>query len=92
MGLKASQYYLDCLRQWDIQMLPFLGGLGGSVKHPTSTQVMISWSVGSSPASGSVLIAQSLKPASDSVSPSFCHTPAHVLSLSLSLSVSLSKK
>ena len=31
------------------------------VKHPTSVQVMISWFVGSSPASGPVLTAQSLE-------------------------------
>ena len=49
-----------------------------SVKLPTSAQVTISQFVGSSPASGSVLTAQSLETASDSVSPS--------LSLSLSLS------
>ena len=41
-----------------------------SVKHPTSAQVMISQSMSSSPASGSVLTAQSLEPASVSVSPS----------------------
>ena len=41
-----------------------------SVKRPTSAQVMISWSVSSSPTSGSVLTAQSLEPVSDSVSPS----------------------
>ena len=41
-----------------------------SVKRPTSAQVMISWFVSSSPASGSVLTAQSLEPGSDSVSPS----------------------
>ena len=46
-----------------------------SVKRPTSAQVMISRSVGSSPASGSVLTAQSLEPASDSVSPSLSHPP-----------------
>ena len=40
---------------------------------------------GSSPASGSVLTAQSLEPALDSVSPSLCPSPAHVLSFSLSL-------
>ena len=40
------------------------------VKRPTSVQVMISWFMGSSPALGSVLMAQSLEPASDSVSPS----------------------
>ena len=39
------------------------------VKLPTSAQVMISQFVGSSPASGSVLTAWSLEPASDSVSP-----------------------
>ena len=41
-----------------------------SVKRPTSAQVMISRSVSSSPALGSVLTAQSLEPVSDSVSPS----------------------
>ena len=41
-----------------------------SVKRPTSAQVMISWFMGSNPASGSVLTAQSLEPVSDSVSPS----------------------
>ena len=50
-----------------------------SVERLTSAQVMISWSVSSSPASGSVWTAQSLEPASDSVSPT--------LSLSLSLSL-----
>ena len=40
------------------------------VKRPTSAQVMISRSVSSSPTSGSVLTTQSLKPVSDSVSPS----------------------
>ena len=46
-----------------------------SVKHPTSAQVMISWLVSSSPASGSVLIAKSLEPALDSVSPSLSAPP-----------------
>ena len=55
-------------------------------KHPTLAQVMISQFVGSSPVSGSVLIAQSLEPASDSVSPSL--SAPHLLTLSLSLSVS----
>ena len=53
-----------------------------SVKHPTSAQVMISWFVSSSPALGSVLTAQSLKPASDSVSPPHCPS-LFVLCLSL---------
>ena len=40
-----------------------------SVKHPTSAQVMISWSMGSSSKLGSMLTARSLEPASDSVTP-----------------------
>ena len=56
-----------------------------SVKHPTLAQVMISWSVSSRPASGSVLTAQSLEPAVDSVSPSLSAPPLLML---LSLSVS----
>ena len=61
-----------------------LGEPGGapSVKRPTSAQVVISRSVSSSPASGSVLTARSLEAASDSVSPSLsARTPAHALSL-----------
>ena len=46
-------------------------------KRPTPAQVMISQFVSSSPASGSVLTAQSLEPSSDSVSPSLCPYPAH---------------
>ena len=41
-----------------------------SVNRLTLAQVMISQFMGSSPTSGSVLTAQSLEPASDSVSPS----------------------
>ena len=41
-----------------------------SVGRPTLTQVMMSQLVSLSPALGSVLTAQSLKPAVDSVSPS----------------------
>ena len=51
------------------------------VKRPTSTPVTISRLVSSSPALGSVLIARSLEPASDSVSPSLA-PPLLVLSLS----------
>ena len=54
-----------------------------SVKHPTLAQVTISWFVSSSPVSDSVLTAQSLEPASDSVSPSLCALPSLVLSFSL---------
>ena len=57
-----------------------------SVKPPTSAQVMISQFVSSNPTSGSALAAQSLEPASDSVSPSLSAPPPLMLSLSLSLS------
>ena len=55
-----------------------------SVKRPTSAQVMISPFVSSSPASGSVLTARSLEPASDSVSPSLSAPSPLVLCLSIS--------
>ena len=63
-----------------------------SVKHPTSAQVIISWFVSLSPASGSVLTAQSLEPASDSVSPSLSARPLLMLCVSLSLIISVKKK
>ena len=53
-----------------------------SVERQTSARVMISWFVGSSPVSGSALIAQSLESASDSVSPSLSAPPLLTLSLS----------
>ena len=55
-----------------------------SVGQPTLAQVVISWSVGSGPASGSVLMAQSPEPASESVSPSLSAPPPFMLCLSLS--------
>ena len=54
-----------------------------SAERPSSAQVMISQFVGSSPASGSVLMAQSLEPASDSVSPSLSAPSPLMLSLCL---------
>ena len=54
-----------------------------SVKRVTLAQVMISPSVSSSPVSGSVLAAQSLEPASDSVSPSLSAPPLFTLCLCL---------
>ena len=53
-----------------------------SVRRPTSAQVMISRSVSSSLALGSVLTAQSLEPVSDSVSPSLLDPPPFMLCLS----------
>ena len=55
-----------------------------SVEHPTSAQVVISQSVGLSPASGSVLTGQGLEPASNSVSPFLSAHPPLTLSLHLS--------
>ena len=52
------------------------------VEYLTSAQVMISWFTSSGPTSGSVLTAQSLEPASDSVSPS---SALPLLTLCLSL-------
>ena len=52
-----------------------------SVKRPTSAQVTISRSVSSSPESGSGLMAQSLEPVSDSVSPSLSAPPPFMLCL-----------
>ena len=66
-----------------------------SVKYLFSAQVMISWLMSLNPTSGSVLRAQSLESALDSVSLALCPSPTHALSLSLSthaLSLSLSKR
>ena len=52
-----------------------------SVGRPTSAQIMISQFVGLSPVSGSVLMAQCLEPASDSVSLSLGPSRACALSL-----------
>ena len=64
---------------------PWSTWVAQSAKHLTSAQVMISWFVSSSLTSGSVLTAQSLEPALDSVSPSFSAPPPLTLCLSLSL-------
>ena len=62
------------------------------MKCLTSAQITISHFMGSSPISGFVLTAQSLAPASDSVSPSLSAPPLLTLCLSLSLSLSLKNK
>ena len=56
------------------------------VKYLTSAQVMISEFVGSSSALGSVLTAQGLDPALDSMSPSLSAPPPLTLCLCLCLS------
>ena len=57
-----------------------------SVERPTSAQIGISQFMSSSPVSGSVLTAQILNPALDSVSPSLSAPPLLMLCLSVSLS------
>ena len=59
------------------------------VERPTLARLMISWFTCSGPSPGSMLTAQSLEPASDSVSPSLSSSPLLTRSLSLTLSVSL---
>ena len=63
---------------WSAWVAPWVG-------CSTSAKVMILQFVGSNPASGSVLTAQILKTASDSVSPSLSAPPLFVLCLSISL-------
>ena len=62
-----------------------------SVKCPTSARVMVSRFMSSSPTSGSVPPAQSLEPASDSVSPSLSAPPLLMLCVSLSLKINKHK-
>ena len=57
---QGNTYKVSALR------LLLVGPLHGSVKCPALAQVMISWFMGSSPMSGSVLTAQRLEPASHS--------------------------
>ena len=59
-----------------------------SVERPTLAQVMISQLVSLSPTSGSVLTAQSLESASESVSPSLSTPPLLTMCVCLSLSLS----
>ena len=63
-----------------------------SVKRLTSAQVMNSQFVGLSPASGSVLTAQSLEPALDSVSPSLSAPPPLMLCLYQKMNKHLKKR
>ena len=55
-----------------------------SVERPTSAQVMVLQLVSLSLTSGSMLIAQSLEPALDSVSPSLSASPSFTFCLCLS--------
>ena len=71
-------YKADTVLKLEIQWGPWVAQ---SIERPTSAQVMISQSMSSSPTSDSVLTAQSLEPAADSVSLSLCPSPASTLSL-----------
>ena len=79
------QPVLSCTRSYAPAKPPFWGHLGGAVGSASDfSQVTISRSGSSSPASGSGLMAQSLEPVSDSVSPSLSAPPPFMLCLSLS--------
>ena len=56
-----------------------------SVEHPNLAQVVSPWSIRLSPASSSVLTAQSLEPSSDSMSSPLSAPPPLALCLCLSL-------
>ena len=74
---KAITYAIKVISGWGTWVVQWF-------EQPTSAQVVISRFVSSSPASGSVLTAQRLQPASNSVSPSLSDPPPLTLCLSLS--------
>ena len=78
-----------CLQVVCVRFKNYLRGawVAQSVESPASARVTISPLVSSSPASGSVLTARSLEPASDSASASLSAPPPLALSLSLSQKV-----
>ena len=86
-GIQSPEFMvqISVASHHDLRMQEFWGAwVAQSVKRLTSAQVMISWFVGSTSTSGSVLIAQSLDPALDSVFTSFSAPPLFMLYLSLS--------
>ena len=75
----TTALYTVAQRNWDW----YWGAWGAqSIERLTSAQVMISQFMGSSPASGSLLTARSLEPASGSGSPSLSAPPLLALCLS----------
>ena len=73
------------IRQLKLSGVGVLGWLSQlSIQLLVLVQVVISWFMGLSPTSGSVLTARSLEPASDAVSPSLCASPLLTLCLPLS--------
>ena len=93
LGLMMRKFWIYC-PAWYYPAVPYCivkismrsAWVAQSVERLTSAQVMILWFMGLSPVSGSVLTAQSLDPALDSVSPSLSAPPLLTLCLSLSLS------
>ena len=77
MELEASEIFTIKTTQshWFIKAIKRGTWVAQLIKHLTSAQAMISWFVGWSSALGSVATAQSLEPASDSVSLSLCPSP-----------------
>ena len=85
MSTRSSIKFLEMCSSFLALKICLLGRLGGAVGWASDFgQVTISRSVSSSPASGSGLMAQSLEPVSDSLSPSLSAPPPFVLCLSLS--------
>ena len=82
LPLPLSSYVSLCLSKINKHWGAWVAQL---VECPTSAQVMICQFVSSSPMSGSVLTAQSLEPASDSVSPTPSAPPQLVLFLCLKI-------
>ena len=81
-----SEYSAMAFLQSNVRVGVGVGGVAGVarlVECSTSSQVMISRFMSLSPASSSVMTAQTLEPASDSVSLSLC--PSSVLSLFLKI-------
>ena len=83
-GQKLEQAELKCKSSFKVAWT-WGAWVAQSVKRPTSAQVTISRSVSLSPESGSGLMARSLEPVSDSVSPSLSAPPPFMLCLSLCL-------
>ena len=81
MTSRTNSFYTEQAYTYKSSWASWVAQLVGCL---TLAQVMISQYVGSSPMSGSVLTAQSLEPASDSVSPSLSAPTLLVLCLSLS--------
>ena len=86
----STKYYKTGFQQHNKRIIHYWGTwMAQSVGHPTSAQVMISQFVSLSPMSGSLLIAQSLEPASYSLPLSL---PLPRLCSALSLCLSLKNK